>query len=270
MGVRPRASVFKITKSKFTPTSNKNKSSRKHLGSEGNTGNIEERSNSVCLTPKMEFISNLFLVSKKDGGQKPIIKLKSLSNFLSYNHSKMEGLHLVKDVVTERLHVQNRIQGCLLLPCTSQKLPQVYKFSMGRELIQNSYGFILGHPYIYKTNENPNSSLAQTGNSSYSLFGQYVFHGADEISIVRDILIFLLQHLQFVIDIGIYPSTRLGDRAPKSAVNFSGDDIQGLIKLSQEVPQIKSVTIWKLTSLKRSLCLIVQAVLPAFLQVRYL
>ena len=77
MGVRPRASVFKITKSKFTPTSNKNKSSRKHLGSEGNTGNIEERSNSVCLTPKMEFISNLFLVSKKDGGQKPIIKLKS-------------------------------------------------------------------------------------------------------------------------------------------------------------------------------------------------
>ena len=46
MGLRPRASVFNITKSKFISTSGKNESSRKYLGSIGNTGIVEERSNS--------------------------------------------------------------------------------------------------------------------------------------------------------------------------------------------------------------------------------
>ena len=49
MGLRPRALVFKITKSKFTPTSGK-----KYHGLEGNTGNVKEGSNSVRLTPKKE------------------------------------------------------------------------------------------------------------------------------------------------------------------------------------------------------------------------
>ena len=49
MGLRPRALVFKITKSKFTPTSGK-----KYHGLGGNTGNVKEGSNSARLTPKKE------------------------------------------------------------------------------------------------------------------------------------------------------------------------------------------------------------------------
>ena len=37
-----------------------------------------------CTSPhKGKFISNLFLVSKKDGDHRPVINLKSLKNFLS-------------------------------------------------------------------------------------------------------------------------------------------------------------------------------------------
>ena len=48
------------------------------------------------------------------------------------------------------------------------------------------------------------------------------------------------------------------------------EKVRGLIKLGQEVFQSKRVTLCKLTSLIGSLCSTVQAVLPAFLQVRYL
>ena len=47
ISLKPRAQVFKITKSKFTPASGKNESSREYLGG-------KERSNSVYLTLKME------------------------------------------------------------------------------------------------------------------------------------------------------------------------------------------------------------------------
>ena len=50
-----------------------------------------------CTSPqKGKFISNLFLVSKKDGDHRSVINLKSLNNFLSYHHLKMEGLNVVK------------------------------------------------------------------------------------------------------------------------------------------------------------------------------
>ena len=46
-----------------------------------------------------EFISNLFLVSKKDGGNRPVINLKHLNSFIPYQHFKMEGLHLIQDML---------------------------------------------------------------------------------------------------------------------------------------------------------------------------
>ena len=50
-----------------------------------------------CTSPqKGKFISNLFLVSKKDGDHRPVTKLNSLNNFLSYHHLKMERLNVVK------------------------------------------------------------------------------------------------------------------------------------------------------------------------------
>ena len=123
-----------------------------------------------CASPKKgEFIRNLFLVSKKDGGYRPVINLKSLNNFLP------SAIPLFQDggptlsnglVAAERLHEQNRLKGCLLLHSTSQKSSSdVYTFSMGRELVWISVSLFWARsspPYLYKTNGNPNSSPTHT------------------------------------------------------------------------------------------------------------
>ena len=49
--------------------------------------------------PWRGFYSNLFLVPKKDGGQRPVINLKSLNSFVQTQHFKMEGIHTLSDLI---------------------------------------------------------------------------------------------------------------------------------------------------------------------------
>ena len=46
-----------------------------------------------------KFISSLFLVPKRDGNSRPVINLKELNVFLKYDHFKMEGIHLLRDLL---------------------------------------------------------------------------------------------------------------------------------------------------------------------------
>ena len=41
----------------------------------------------------------MFMVPKKDGGQRPVINLKHLNKFVKSEHFKMEGLHTVKALI---------------------------------------------------------------------------------------------------------------------------------------------------------------------------
>jgi len=51
------------------------------------------------LSP-LSFVSQLFLVEKKGrGGQRPAINIKGLNNFVTMEHFKMEGLHLLPDLI---------------------------------------------------------------------------------------------------------------------------------------------------------------------------
>ena len=49
-------------------------------------------------TTQVEFLSNIFLVSKKDGGNRLVVNMKYLNTFISYQNFKMEGVHLIKDL----------------------------------------------------------------------------------------------------------------------------------------------------------------------------
>ena len=44
-------------------------------------------------------VSSIFLVPKKDGGYRPIINLKRLNEFVPHHHFKMEGIHMLKDLL---------------------------------------------------------------------------------------------------------------------------------------------------------------------------
>jgi hypothetical protein len=45
------------------------------------------------------FFSILFLVPKKDSGQRPVINLKNLNSFVNAPHFKMEGIHTLKNLI---------------------------------------------------------------------------------------------------------------------------------------------------------------------------
>ena len=47
------------------------------------------------------FTSSLFVVPKKDGGNRPVVNLKPLNQFLVYEHFKMEGVHMLRDLLRE-------------------------------------------------------------------------------------------------------------------------------------------------------------------------
>jgi hypothetical protein len=45
------------------------------------------------------FISALFLVPKKGGGQRPVVNLRPLNQYIPYEHFKMEGIHMLRDLL---------------------------------------------------------------------------------------------------------------------------------------------------------------------------
>ena len=45
------------------------------------------------------FVSQIFLVEKKGGGQRPVINLKGLNQFVKTEYFKMEGLYLLPDLL---------------------------------------------------------------------------------------------------------------------------------------------------------------------------
>ena len=90
------------------------------------------------------FYSNLFLVLKKDGGQRPVINLKALNNFVNKEHFKMEGIHTLKDLL-RRLVSQNRSKRCLLLNTHSPKPQKVLRFTFKEKTYQfNCLPFPMG------------------------------------------------------------------------------------------------------------------------------
>ena len=49
-----------------------------------------------------QFLSSLFLVKLKDGGNHPVVNLKYLNRNIQYQHFKMEGLFLLKEMLLPR------------------------------------------------------------------------------------------------------------------------------------------------------------------------
>lgn len=45
------------------------------------------------------FFSRIFLITKKDGGSRPVINLRPLNQYIRYQHFKMEGMHVVRDLL---------------------------------------------------------------------------------------------------------------------------------------------------------------------------
>ena len=69
------------------------------LGINRGTGNDRKKGYKWGATRSKGFVSQIFLVPKKDGGHRPVVNLKALNKFIVEEHFKMEGFHMVKDLV---------------------------------------------------------------------------------------------------------------------------------------------------------------------------
>ena len=66
-----------------------------------NKTSLETGNSTVGTSAEAGFLSNIFLVPKKDGGQRPVINLKALNQFVNTEHFKMEGIHTIKDLLRQ-------------------------------------------------------------------------------------------------------------------------------------------------------------------------
>ena len=60
---------------------------------------VEKNAISRVCKEQEGFFFQLFMVPKKDGGQRPIINLKKLNSLVQTDHFKMEGIHMLKDLL---------------------------------------------------------------------------------------------------------------------------------------------------------------------------
>ena len=77
---------------------------------EQNVLEVLEKGTILKVVPTQgQFLSNLFLVEKRDGVNHPVINLKNLNKFIPCEHFKMECLHCPS--ITGQLAMQDEFQG---------------------------------------------------------------------------------------------------------------------------------------------------------------
>ena len=79
---------------------------------------------------KGQFLSNLFLLGKTYGGNRPVINVQILKACIPYLHFKIEGLHLLNNMLKEKDYIRKRPEGCLLLCSTASKTSEVHPVLM--------------------------------------------------------------------------------------------------------------------------------------------
>ena len=77
----------------------------------------------VCLHTPGEFISNIFTVPKKSGGNRPVIDMRALIEFVEYNPFQ-NGRHIPAKICSQtgRFYDKTRFKGCISNCPSEQKI----------------------------------------------------------------------------------------------------------------------------------------------------
>ena len=155
---------------------------------------------------KGEFVSNLFLVKKKDGGQRPVINLKQLNAYIPYCHFKMEDLQNLKHMLQKGDYMcKLDLKDAYFSVPFEKNSKQFVHFRWSG----NMYEFLclwfgLGPaPRIFTKLLKVSMTILRRINIKIIIYLDdmlLIGHSLEEIVMSRDTVIFLLQHLGFVIN----------------------------------------------------------------------
>ena len=231
-----------------------------------------------------QFLSNLFLVEKKDGGNCPVINLKNLNKFIPYEHFKMEGLHCLKFLLEQDdlLCKIDLKEAYFSVPLNknSQKFVRFQWSDNLYEFLCLCFGLGPAPRIFTKLLKVPIALLRQVNSRIIIYLDDMLLMGRTlpEILMARDTLIFLLQHLGFVINLKksvLHPVKQmeflgLVIDTEKMTFALSEKKLKHVSQQCQEIFKQPKTSVLNLTKLIGLLPSTVQAILPARIQFRYL
>ena len=234
---------------------------------------------------KGEFISNVFLVSKKEGGNRPVINLKALNQFLPYEHFKMEGLHNLKDLIEQddyfcKIDLKDAYFSIPLAQKSQKYVRFIWKEKL-YEFVCLCFGLSLAPRIFYKITESAHCLAEKAQYKSDNLLGRPAHYGGHKGGIDSSKRHSDLSHA----------TPRICIKSEEvCAVSYPGDNISGThseltgidfvidFRKSGENSRTycrkhlreKETTVLDLTKIIGLLSSAAQAVMPARLQFRFL
>ena len=154
-----------------------------------------------------EFISSLFLVDKKGGGQLPVINLKNLIFFVPYEHFKMESLNLLQFLLKKgdymsKLDLKDAY-FCVPLHKESRKFVRFQWDGKLYEFLCPCFGLGPAPLIFTKLFKVPLAVLRRLNMLIIIYIDDMLIIDRirNEVKSTRDTLIYLLQHLGFLLNL---------------------------------------------------------------------
>jgi len=145
------------------------------------------------------FYSNMFIVPKKDSGQRPVINLKHLNHFVKAEHFKTEGLHTAKSLLQQGdwLAKVDLKDAFFMIPIAEHQqhlLMFNVRATKNLSVRLSTIWPLLSPLSIHKDTETSNRIAERTGNSPGNIHGRYVAVGKLPICVHR---VHLHNHVHF-------------------------------------------------------------------------
>ena len=230
-----------------------------------------------------QFLSNIFLTTKRDGRYRPVVNLRNLNKIIPYHKFKLERMKQLKELLQKGdLLVKIDLQDAYLAIPLHQQSQNLVKFRWQRTLFQflvMCFGIGPAPRVFTKVLKVPISVLRRLNIRLLIYLDDRILmaQSLTEIKIARDTTIFLLEQLGFIVNLKksvLNPTTFL--EFLEVMINSETLTLQlpqkvnCLIQKCQKLLRSPLITLRQLSSVIGTLVSTAPAVFPAPLQYRYL